>query len=146
MVRGITPPRAREGRLMPRGQRPMSSSTKGTRGALAAALAAALLSGCGTIFNFASGDPELYGGVQNDLTFIQKPKETGPGVGSGKAAFLLLPVELTLSLVADTLTLPLAVYLRQRDYAVDDQAVPAGGSPLVNPEVRAAVLEYFGGN
>jgi hypothetical protein len=41
-----------------------------------------------------------------------------------------MPAELCLSLVADTLTLPLTVYLRQNDHEGKQPAPAQGGNPL----------------
>src|SRR5262249_7527664 len=85
-------------------------------------IAAILLSGCGTVCNFATGDPEIYGGVQKDIAFIMTPPgpDQVPRVNEspGKAAVFYVAVvfaDACLSLVADTLTLPLAICLRQND-------------------------------
>ncbi len=94
---------------------------KGVRGPLLAA-AAVLLSGCGTVCNLASGNPDNYGGVQRDLQFASdapdkgffyraRPWDTG---WTAACALALYGADLSLSFVADTLTLPLATYLRHR--------------------------------
>jgi uncharacterized protein YceK len=100
-----------------------------------AVLAAVCQGGCGTILNFAKGDPDIYGGVQKDIQFIQTPRAGGGGVGVNPSSLVLLvPVDACLSLVADTLTLPLAVYLRQNGHASDDKSVTGGdGSHAANP-------------
>jgi hypothetical protein len=78
---------------------------------------ALFVSGCGTLFNVGSGDFIPYGGVARDLTTIfsahQTPITNGTGGGKGAALALLvlLPTEVTLSFVGDTLTLPLMLYL-----------------------------------
>jgi uncharacterized protein YceK len=95
---------------------------KGVRGPLLAGAVAVLLSGCGTVCNLASGNPDNYGGVQRDLQFASDATDRGglcrprPGdTGWGAACVLALyGADLSLSFVADTLTLPLATYLRQR--------------------------------
>jgi hypothetical protein len=46
---------------------------KQTRVTVLGAVAAVLFSGCGTIANFAHGDPEVFGGVQNDVAFFLSP-------------------------------------------------------------------------
>jgi uncharacterized protein YceK len=79
------------------------------------ALTAVALGGCGTIRNLASGDPDIYGGVQKDVQLIQTPQSVkGVGVNPMTLA-LFAPADLCLSLAGDTLTLPLAIYLRQND-------------------------------
>ena len=99
---------------------------KATQPAAIPALAAALASGCGTIVNFASGDPEIYGGPRKDIEFLQTPRsvQAAPNTPAGSsgsagrgAAFVaaFVVADIPVSLVADTLTLPLAVYLRQHD-------------------------------
>jgi uncharacterized protein YceK len=59
--------------------------------AMLAAMAAVLLGGCGTICTFGGGDPDIYGGVQKDVAFIQTPRWNigGGGSGSGQAGILL---------------------------------------------------------
>ena len=78
------------------------------------AVVTALLRGCGTILNFASGDPQVYGGVQKDLGFCVSPGDLGGKQGNG-ALFIagLVFAEMGASLVADTLTLPRILYLHQ---------------------------------
>jgi uncharacterized protein YceK len=103
------------------------------------AVTAALLSGCGTVCNFAGGDPEVYGGVQKDLAFVQSPRTSPPpvGVNRGGPVFLgLVVADVFLSAVTDTLTLPLAVYLRQNERHEAGATVPTGGSD--NPGGPAA--------
>jgi uncharacterized protein YceK len=87
-----------------------------------AAVAAVSLSGCGTIANLCSGDPEVpLGGVQKDLEAFNTPCAMHAGTGKGAALIvLLLPTELCLSLVADTLTLPLAIFIKRSGYPRDD--------------------------
>ena len=99
---------------------------KGTRGMLLAAALVVPLSGCGTVCNLASADPDNYGGVQRDLKVADDASANGgflSGIQGGDArggAFMaafvlaLYGADLTLSVVGDTLTLPLAAYLRNR--------------------------------
>ena len=50
---------------------------------------------------------------------------------SGKGGMLILalvPVELSLSLVGDTLTLPLAIYLKRAGYSKDNETAAAGNN------------------
>jgi uncharacterized protein YceK len=88
------------------------------------ALATALLSGCGTVVNFAKGDPQIYGGAQKDVEFCLTPNNLG---NSGPGAIVILGVliaDMGVSLVADTLTLPLIFYLNQhREGNVDGGTV-----------------------
>jgi hypothetical protein len=82
------------------------------------------LSSCGTICNLADKDPQVYGGVQKEIEFVQKPGHMGPSQGSGRgvlAIFLLLPAEACLTLAGDTLTLPVVVCLRQNPAAPGEQ-------------------------
>jgi uncharacterized protein YceK len=94
-------------------------------GAVLLTVATVWFSGCGTICNFASGDPEVpFGGVQKDLKYFQTPRSEGPsGETAAKAALILLPAELCLSFIADTLTMPLAICLRQ-DHKVEKPEQP----------------------
>jgi hypothetical protein len=105
---------------------------------MAAAVAAvALLSGgCGTVCNLASGDPQVpFGGVQKDLETLQAPRSGSSRLsGSGKGAVvivLLLPAELSLSFLGDTVTLPLAVWMRREDHDA------SADSATVNPTSAA---------
>ena len=96
-----------------------------------AVTAAFLSSGCGTICNLKSGDPDIYGGVKKDVTFIQTPpsdpNSTIRASGQGGAIILaVIAAEMGLSLVADTLTLPLVVRMRQYEQASDDKTQPSG--------------------
>jgi uncharacterized protein YceK len=106
---------------------------KGTQRALLAAAMLIPLSGCGTVLNLASGNPDNYGGVQRDLNFGKDATDkggfwTGPGrpeTGGGSAEdtwgagalLALYGADVGLSFLGDTLTLPLAAYLRHRHEA-----------------------------
>jgi uncharacterized protein YceK len=104
-----------------------------------AALAGLLLGGCGTIRNFASGDPEIYGGASKDFEVLTAPcSPGGKQTGEKDGAALLLLADFSASLVADTLTLPLAVYLRQNSSPGEETPVPARGR--VNPVSSAGPL------
>jgi uncharacterized protein YceK len=107
------------------------------------ALAALCASGCGTILNLASGDPQIYGGPQADITIALTPN-TAPGdppaaawpegspIAEGISAcwpFLLLLADVPLSLVGDTVTLPLAISMRQNKHPRADPPALAGGVP-----------------
>jgi uncharacterized protein YceK len=108
--------------------------------AVLAAIAAVSPGGCGTIRNFAHGDPDIYGGVQKDVEFIQTPR-TGVGGGvsyqAGAVLAVLVVADVGLSLVADTLTLPLAIYMRQNEHASDDKGVPVDGGNQAKSAGRA---------
>jgi uncharacterized protein YceK len=94
------------------------------------AAVAALACGCGTICNLATGNPDNYGGVQRDLQFAQDVS-VGGGIFKGDGAALsgtggaviaagilvLYGADLSLSFCGDTVTLPLAMYLRQHHEA-----------------------------
>jgi uncharacterized protein YceK len=115
---------------------------KQTRLAAVLALAGVLLVGCGTIRNLASGDPDIYGGVQKDVAFIQTPP-TRQGVGVNPATLaVLMPVDLCLSFVGDTLTLPVAICLRQ-NASGDGQAVTGRGN-LAHPGGPGATSSFQG--
>jgi uncharacterized protein YceK len=117
---------------------------KWVRAALVAVAVAVPPCGCGTVMNLASTSPNNYGGVQRDIQFATDAS-AGGGVFSGqnngsvmsvgnssdKGAIIALAVlalygaDLSLCFVADTLTLPLAIYLRQRhEGATDSAAAP----------------------
>jgi uncharacterized protein YceK len=117
---------------------------KWMRAALLAAAVAVPSSGCGTVCNLASKSPDNYGGVQRDIKFAADASTNGGllsgensgsgtplGENSAGGALIALAIlavygaDLSLSFVADTLTLPLASYLRQRyEGATDSAAAP----------------------
>ena len=72
------------------------------------ALAAAPLGGCGTVRNFAGGDPRPYGGVRQDVEFAETVEEAR-GKSGATATLLYWVADLCASAVADTLTLPILV-------------------------------------
>jgi uncharacterized protein YceK len=85
-------------------------------------LAAAVIlafSGCGTICNLADPDPAFYGGIQKDLEIIQTPDALGPAVSAESnreqvaMALIMASAEIGLSAAADTLTLPIVLWMRQ---------------------------------
>jgi uncharacterized protein YceK len=89
------------------------------RMALAAfmAIAAFLSSGCGTLTNLFSENPKAYGGVDQDMKFAVTGKVNGVqvvdrGFGSLECAL----VDLCVTLIGDTLTLPLIPHLPQNRY------------------------------
>jgi uncharacterized protein YceK len=110
--------------------------------ALLAAVVTISSSGCGTVFNLTSNSPDNYGGVKHDLQFAADVSEKGgllsgfekdnPGASAkdlseaggvfALVALALYGTDLSLSFVADTLTLPLANYLRQRQEGSTDSA------------------------
>jgi uncharacterized protein YceK len=93
--------------------------------AVVVAVAAVLTSGCGTILNFAGGDPDIYGGTLGDIRFALTPRNGEGGGSKGGAIFAaLLGMDAAVSFAADTLTLPLAVYMRQRVYLASSEAAP----------------------
>ena len=106
-------------------------------------IAALLVNGCGTVFNLASGEPTNYGGVQRDIHWMTTPRDTPmfqPGTQDYFPLFILacLPIELGLSFTADTLTLPLVMYLNHKEHPGNDRNAPASGSgtnlsPLCRP-------------
>jgi uncharacterized protein YceK len=120
------------------------------------AAAVSLLGGCGTVLNLASKDPEIYGGPQKDLQFMMTPRNGGATqavavwpLPSGSAfagapawLFPLVLADIPLSIVGDTLTLPLAIYLRQNEYPRED-GTPAPSSGQVaspaRPEAQSGV-------
>jgi hypothetical protein len=102
-----------------------------------AAFAASALGGCGTVCNFAGGDPVPYGGVANDLAFVAKYGGPGPSAHTAPELKLLAlgaalgATELCASAAADTLTLPITVPLaRSRDKPEDDPPTDVRGLPV----------------
>jgi uncharacterized protein YceK len=83
-----------------------------------AAVAAAALAGCGTTLNL-DGEPRIYGGVMQDfqvakekLAQVANPSESGKPASSpvwNLTSSALALVDMPLSLLADTLTLPLTI-------------------------------------
>jgi uncharacterized protein YceK len=77
------------------------------------------LGGCGTICKLTEKDPDVYGGVQKDIEFAETPNALPllshwtPNSPEEALVLLLVPAEFCLSAVADTLTLPLVVWMRQ---------------------------------
>ena len=91
------------------------------------AVCALVVSGCGTVANLQTGKPDLYGGVQKDVEFLETPRPQPQGIGISNLGALVLFVDLPLSVVADTLTIPLAIYEWHRDEGHSDPADPVGG-------------------
>jgi hypothetical protein len=99
----------------------------------------ACLPGCGTIANFASGGPEMYGGLDRDFRFFQT-------VGHmGKGGFIWLLAELTLSGVADTLTLPLVIWIQGSPRLGEDEMVPADGRGDSGSQVQFSAGSWAAG-
>jgi uncharacterized protein YceK len=89
-------------------------------------IASLMTSGCGTILNLRSGDPDVYGGVQKDWKFFMTPVFDGAGC-SGEVFFpLIVAADAGLSLIADTLTLPLVIRMRHEDQEKEDATNSAG--------------------
>lgn len=93
--------------------------------AIALAIGAAGLSGCGTVCNLAEGvvtpdyEPKIYGGVQRDIKALATAMDGPTQTTSIPAGIYLLIVGLAvadpvLSLAGDTVTLPLTIYLQVR--------------------------------
>lgn len=82
----------------------------GTRIAVLVGISAVLASGCGTIANLKTGEPDFYGGVQKDVQLLQTPPPQPSGIGIRNLGQLVLFVDLPLCFVADTLTMPIAIY------------------------------------
>jgi uncharacterized protein YceK len=120
-----------------------------TRISLAVILVAFVSSGCGTVCNLAGGvvhpdsEPRIYGGVIRDFEIIDKvvskPEpllhpQAGSSLGNGQgAAYFLAAIiavaalDPVVSLVADTLTLPITIPLQNRRIAkLEDKS---GDSP-----------------
>jgi len=128
-------------------------------------IVAMLLSGCGTVCNLAGGvahpegEPRIYGGVIRDLDTIDKTRTEGVqglgGSGRGGAIFAAALISLAvadpiISLVADTLTLPVTIPLQERriarehenDAAASSISDPAMGRP--NSDASDASQESHG--
>jgi hypothetical protein len=81
------------------------------------ALTALCLNSCGTIANLASKDPQVFGGLQKDAELLTgvHPSPTPVVHGDGRAVLFFLALvaaEPCLTLVGDTVTLPLVLWLQ----------------------------------
>jgi hypothetical protein len=96
------------------------------------ACAAVSFSGCGTVYNLAGGmihpdtEPRVYGGVLKDVEILDQISRTPSGEtrSFGKGGLVVLPVaaiDLTLSFVADTLTVPITSLLQDRREAANER-------------------------
>ncbi len=93
-------------------------------GSLLAALAMTQFAGCGTVCNLVSEDPQPYGGIVTDVRCICECKPDNPpsiNTDSKGALFLVALVfgDCAVSVVGDTLTLPLVILLRQNPNSDD---------------------------
>ena len=95
-------------------------------------LAGALIlagSGCGTVLNFFNGEsrgPEhVYGGVQMDCQLAAEHLKDRPAQSIPLVLFALL--DLPLSLLGDTLTLPIVLSDRLHELTADRPQAPAAG-------------------
>ncbi|HWY88386.1 MAG TPA: YceK/YidQ family lipoprotein [Gemmataceae bacterium] len=104
------------------------------------ALIGASSAGCGTICNLAGGiahpdsEPRVFGGFIKDVEIIEsavsKPSQQylqnqGAGEGAGYAVVAIVAlasVDPVLSLVADTLTLPITIPLQERRIALRQES------------------------
>jgi uncharacterized protein YceK len=123
-----------------------------------AALAALLLSGCGTICNFAAGiehpdeAPTVYGGFRFDMKVCEAVATTDNSLGitHGSAYTVLFILGLAcadplLSLAGDTVTLPYTLYLERRRAKVhardhDGQSPIAPGGSQTDQEAWSSAL------
>jgi len=100
---------------------------KCTRIAVLVGISAFLVTGCGTISNLTTEQPELYGGVQKDIQLLETPHTEPSGIGIRNLGLLVLFVDLPLSFMADTLTVPIAIYEWHRAEGHGDTSNPVGG-------------------
>jgi hypothetical protein len=85
------------------------------------AVCACMLGGCGTVANFATLKPKVYGGIAKDAEFCEKypsPLNIGSSLEDPRTALSALgiillywPLEFTCTAVGDTLTLPITMAL-----------------------------------
>ena len=109
------------------------------------AICAVCLSGCGTICNFASGDPQPYGGLTRDMDRVGSGQQGGGGhISSPLAIPILLGLgagELVATSIADTLTMPYFIISRQAEIKRDQTENKEDYSKLpVQYSAGAAVL------
>lgn len=90
------------------------------------AVFAAVSCGCGTVANLVSDEPTIYGGPAKDIEFWTTPSDTQKlKVNSDKEgecaaiSAACCVADIPLSIVGDTLTLPLAVYIIRKDKKAD---------------------------
>jgi uncharacterized protein YceK len=118
--------------------------------ALVGALAALSLSGCGTVCNLAGGivhpesEPKVYGGVQRDLTIIEKGygstmtmNQKDDSQGGAALALTIIAVAVldpVLSFVGDTVTLPITIPLQRRRFAAEQRS---SGDVEASPKATA---------
>jgi uncharacterized protein YceK len=103
-----------------------------TRTAVLWALASFVVSGCGTVANLQTGKPDFYGGVQHDVQLLETPRSQPQGIGIRNLGALVLFVDLPLSMIGDTLTLPVAIYEWHREEGHTDP-VRGGGEGTTTP-------------
>ncbi len=84
--------------------------------ALTGAVTAFSLTACGTVYNLTRSQPEVpFGGVQADWEVVQSDQvHMNLGSGPNPWILLVLPGEMALSFVGDTLTMPLAIWKVQK--------------------------------
>jgi hypothetical protein len=97
-------------------------------------LTAVLTSGCGTVCNLISDDPAIYGGCEHDRLFAEVlHPQTHPSTAKGAVGMMLFPpFLLTLDLIGDTLTLPIAWLLTVAEHP--DEGKPDQTSLPTNPD------------
>jgi uncharacterized protein YceK len=99
-----------------------------------------LAGGCGTILNFKSGNPVIYGGVAKDVEFAATPWAPTPSspVDVDRRSMLLLWVaDFGLSAVADTVTMPVIVY---RALFTDKTSSKDSLPPMAPPQSGAGAV------
>jgi hypothetical protein len=119
---------------------------------LIAALTAIAAAGCGTTCNLAGGfthpdsEPAIYGGVQRDLKIVDDLVGKNESEAATDPRGILIAVSLgltegVLTVVGDTLTLPITVYLQDRraSKAAADQK-ETHSAELANPPGFSATL------
>jgi hypothetical protein len=103
-----------------------------------------LTSGCGTVCNLASEQPEVYGGLKRDLTVVAGVGNSSGhpvSLGSDPRVFLVLlalgGAEFGASFVGDTLSLPLILYLDKQEFGVG-----LLDEPLADPQFSSGATEH----
>jgi len=88
------------------------------------AIALLPLSGCGTVLNMTSADPEVYGGVKKDCEIAVSPHNYGSGGKNTPLVMVFWLADVGVSAVGDTVTLPFVAF-REPKIPSEDRGSPS---------------------